>query len=213
MLEGTIWGELIHHYPTLIAAASAAIGAIYYIIKSWILPMIKAFKRYTKLCEKVDIVFEELQPNGGHSIKDAISRLEATVTEIKDVHLRRLSERQKALLADKRTALFETDSEGNCIWVNRTYARVAGRTPSELYGHGWQNAIAKDQRDYVTKSWYRAVEESRELILDFSFETPDGIKTPATIKSYKLADEHNNVLGYFGQIHLKKLQEEFNEHP
>lgn len=209
MLE--VLEQLIHNYSTLLAIIGATATGIVFIFKKWIIPMFKAIRRYNELCVKIQKIFEEITPNHGKSIKDTIDRveqkighLETTLDEIRYVHLRKLSERQRALLADEKAALFETDSEGNCVWVNRTYARVAGRTPTELYGHGWQNAISREEREYVQDAWYKSVQEDRELVLDFNFETPDGIKTPATVRSYKLVGDKGEVIGYFGKIEIKK---------
>lgn len=149
-------------------------------------------KKYSQAAAKIDIIFEELTPNGGTSVKDKIDKIGHQLTLV--------TERQKAGAADHVDALFETDPEGNCYWINRTYARLVKRLPSELMGHGWQNAIAQEDREAVVDGWYKAAKEDREFIMDFNFETPDGQLIPAKVRSYRMTDSRGVTVGFYGQI-------------
>ena len=146
------------------------------------------------LGEQLEFIVSELLPNGGSSLKDALNRIEHSVALT--------NERQRARMLDSVDMVFETDPNGDCIWVNRTYARVTNRLPAELLGHGWVNAIAASDRDRVTQGWYTSTQENREFDMDFSFATPEGVKIPARVRSYKMKDESNKTLGYLGTVTL-----------
>jgi PAS domain S-box-containing protein len=191
------WAILIQEYGAIATGTSAIIATSIILYRKVFKPMFQAIKQYNNLCEKVDVIFYEITPNGGTSIKDTVNIISKDLNEI--------SEMQKALSADAKEALFKTDSEGNCNWINRTYARTVQRTPPELMGHGWQNSIAKDDREHVVKAWYTAVEEDRELTLNFRFETPDGEMIPARLRSYKMTDSKGEIIGYVGSIITKGL--------
>lgn len=186
------WAVLIENYGAIATGISAVIATAILLYRKVFKPMFQAVKQYNNLCKKVDVIFNEITPNGGTSIKDTVDENSRLLTE--------LGEMQKALSADSPEALFKTDPEGNCNWINRTYARTVQRTPSELMGHGWQNAIAKDDRDYVVETWYKSVEEDRELTLNFRFETPEGEFIPARLRSYKMTDSKGEIIGYVGSI-------------
>lgn len=188
---GEGWIYIVKDYAVYIVAISTALAVIY---RKGLLPMIKAFKTYGRLCEKVDLIFEELTPNNGKSVKDSIDRMDKGLSLVIGT--------QKAMLADDPAALFITDSEGNCIWINRTYSRVVGRDSSEILGHGWQNTIAQEDRESVTDAWYTAVEENREFFMNFKFETPDGKKIPARVRSYIIPDSKGEILGFYGHIQI-----------
>lgn len=147
-----------------------------------------------KVAERLDFIVSELLPNGGSSMKDALCRIEKSIALT--------NERQRARMLDSVDMVFETDPDGNCIWVNRTYARVTKRLPAEILGHGWVNAIAKADRERVQVEWYKAVEENREFDLEFDFATPDGDRIPAHVRSYKMKDDNQETVGYLGSVTL-----------
>lgn len=191
-MSNGIWSSLIQDYAAYATTASIAFGALIFIYRKGIKPMVKAVQSYYSLVSKVDAIFEEITPNGGKSIKDKIDKIDNDVTL--------LSERQKARDADDTLARFESDPEGNCTWINRTYARLTQRLPSELMGHGWQNAIAQSEREHVVNEWQTSVKEDREFTLDFNFETPNGSLIPCKVRSYKMTDPGGKIIGYYGTI-------------
>jgi PAS domain S-box-containing protein len=183
--------ELLTEYAVVITATTALISALVVARKKWIKPMISAVLQWTEIVRKIDYIFNELTPNGGQSIKDEISEIH---TEINTVR-----ERQRALSADGLEALFETDINGNCVWVNRTYTRVVGRDISEVLGHGWQNTIALEDRERVVTEWYKSVKEDREFHCLYRFIKPDGTLASCSCVSYKLTNK-GKTLGYMGRI-------------
>lgn len=188
------WANIISNLPIYFGAISAISGGLVVVYKKVLKPLIKANEEYRELLRKVDVIAEEMVPNGGNSLKDIVHRIEKEVTLS--------SERAKAVLADDRAAIFETDSEGNCVWVNRTYSRVVKRTPHELMGHGWVNAIAKVDRERVVTGWNIAVSEDREFADEFSFETPEGEIIPCRVVSYKMINRSKDTIGYLGICHI-----------
>ena len=188
------WSNLVQDYALYAAGASTIVTGLIVIYKKAVKPMVKAITSYYKTIEKIDRIFEELTPNGGSSVKDKIDRMDSGLALVQQV--------QQAMAADTKAALFRTDSEGNCVWVNRTYTRTVGMNMSEILGHGWQNGISQDDRDDVVTEWYKSVEENREFSMNFNFETPDGIKTLCKCRSYKLVDSRGELIGYWGHCQI-----------
>jgi PAS domain S-box-containing protein len=188
------WTGLIQEYATITTTISVSIAGIIFVYKKGIKPVLEAIKAYNKTVEKIDRIFEEITPNGGTSIKDKIDYIDYNVTLVQQI--------QQAMAADTKVAQFRTDSEGNCVWVNRTYRRTVDRDMSEILGHGWQNTIAQDERDEVVTEWYKSVEEEREFSMNFHFETPTGEKILCRCRSYKLVNRKGDVLGYLGYCNI-----------
>jgi hypothetical protein len=69
-------------------------------------------------------------------------------------------------------------------------------------GHGWVNAIAKEDRERVGDGWHTAIDEDREFDLEFNFATPEGTIIPAHVRSYKMKDGNNKTVGYLGSVTL-----------
>ena len=191
MSEGE-WISLIQNYGAYTTALAAIASFLILIYKKGIKPVIRHFQEWNSMIEKINHIFYEITPNGGTSIKDKIDNINTGLISV--------IERQRALLADAEDAYFETDMEGTCTWINRTYTRLVERNPSEILGHGWHNCVALSDRDNVIKSWYTAVKEDRELTINFSFETPSGEKKPVMGSSYKMINPEGDIIGYMGRL-------------
>jgi len=142
------------------------------------------------LSDQMSFLVSEMHPNGGTSIRDALDRIEDQISLT--------SERSRGRWLDAPEMLFETDDEGEYIWVNRTYTRGVQRSLVELLGSGWVNVIAIEDRETVVASWYKAVKEDREFDMEFNFRTPDGVSFPIHCRSYKMTDRFGEPIGYLG---------------
>lgn len=148
------------------------------------------------LAEQVGSLAAEFRPNGGDSMRDLMDRVET--------ELSLSNERQRARMLDAPEMIFETDRDGYCIWVNRTYSRAVGRSLTELIGHGWVNGIAESDRDKVVDEWYKSVSEDREFELTFDFQTADGAPFTVACRSYKMRDlRTGQAVGYLGSCVFK----------
>lgn len=145
------------------------------------------------LSESVQFIVAEFSPNGGKSNRDVLNRIE----------LRQVlqEQRQKAILSDMSVGVFETDSEGEFIWVNRKYLRMTGRAPDEVKGSGWINTVAVRDRDRVIQEWNSAIAEEREFESEFMLITPDNKRVQVQARTYKMVTpETNEPLGFLGML-------------
>lgn len=120
-------------------------------------------------------VLAELRPNGGSTIRDAISRIESGTQAN--------SERMVAILQRDTTPAFETDASGEVSFVNRAYINLAGRQFHELLGHGWVLTVHTEDRAAVRMEWDEAIRDVR------AFES-----------RYRVVDTQghiHNVIAYF----------------
>jgi PAS domain S-box-containing protein len=143
-----------------------------------------------KMHETLDHIVTELRPNGGSSIRDSLNRIE----------LRQVlqEQRQKAILTDMSVGVFETDTEGSFIWVNRKYLRMTGRAPSEVNGSGWVNTIAERDRERVISEWQTAIAEEREFEAEYMIITPDNDRAKVAVRTYKMVGQQSEPLGFMG---------------
>jgi len=182
----------IESYEIYITAFASILVAIIIIYKKGIRPILKHFKNWYLMIDKIDKIFEEITPNGGTSIKDIIDIIEYKVDIV--------SERQKSMLHENDAALVETDEEGEVIWVNRTCTRLVQRDASELMKTGWVNVVTSEDRDRVIEEWHEAVKDKREINIYFSLETPGGNKIPVKTRSYVLRNPKDKLLGFLASI-------------
>jgi len=144
------------------------------------------------LATKLDFIVSELHPNGGASVRDSLNRI-----ELRQVLQER---RQKAILSDMSVGVFETDNEGEFVWVNRKYLRMTGRAPDEVKGSGWINTIAHRDRERVVLAWNKAIEEEREFEEEFLMITPDDDRVQVQARTYKMTTQDNGSLGFLGML-------------
>ena len=144
------------------------------------------------LSAQVELVITELRPNGGASIRDSLNRIE----------LRQVlqEQRQKAILSDMSVGVFETNNEGEFVWVNRKYLRMTGRAPDEVKGSGWINTIAHRDRERVVMAWNKAIEEEREFEEEFLMITPDDERVQVSARTYKMETKESGPLGFLGML-------------
>lgn len=146
------------------------------------------------LKDSINFIVEELKENNGRSLRDSVNRIECGVE--KSV------QRQRAFLDNSNEMIFETDTEGNYEWVNRTYANRVGRLPGDLMGRGWINVIAEDQRDKIKKDWYQAAKENRSYEATLVMQTSKGKKFKAYVRSQRMLSDSKVLLGFIGYIYV-----------
>lgn len=190
-MPDSIWQEIASHLAIYTTAGTALMGFVILLWKKIVKPTIDVYTNWKLALEKIEKIFFEVTPNGGTSIKDAVRRIE------KEAALSR--ERFKAMYAEDSAAVFESDSEGKFIWVNRTFCRLTERSPDQLLGSGWHNAICPRFRSETICEWEKSIKENREMSGHKSeFITPRGQCIEIVCSSYKMRDYRGNTIGFIG---------------
>jgi two-component system CheB/CheR fusion protein len=96
--------------------------------------------------------------------------------------------------------IFETDAEGNCLYVNRRWCELAGMAPEQAMGTGWVAALHPDDRERVRREWYDAAAAGREFVSEYRFRTPDGRVTWLQGSAAGVRDESGNIAGFAGTL-------------
>jgi PAS domain S-box-containing protein len=119
------------------------------------------------------------------------------------------------LASNVPVAIFQTDSQGSCNYVNEEWVKYAGMPPEEAKGFGWVNAIHPDDRERVVKEWEESSKSGNEFISQFRFQDKEGRITWLSVKAVDIRDNQNNVYSYIGMAlditTLKKTKEELIE--
>jgi PAS domain S-box-containing protein len=126
--------------------------------------------------------------------------------------LEKSQQRYQTLMEVSPVGIFNTNSQGECVYVNECYCQITGLTPAQFYGSGWIDSLHPDDRDEVMRRWQRCVET----------ETPyEGehriINTDAEVVwLYSRAVKSTAVGGYVGTVtdvtHLKSVEQELAQH-
>lgn len=164
--------------------------------------MFNAKAAHGDLNEKLDQIMGQLIPNGGSSIKDSLDRIEDKQSFFSSFLQAQMNVNQKAI--------FQTDAEGKCIWVNRPHARMTGFQASEVMGDGWINVIAPECREIVMEKWQEAVDGEREFDENIWYiRTDKKTRYCVNVHAYKIEGVNGELRGYIGEVtYLDHEQEE-----
>jgi diguanylate cyclase (GGDEF)-like protein/PAS domain S-box-containing protein len=117
-----------------------------------------------------------------------------------DLALRESEERYQTLAEVLPVGIFETDTQGDCLYVNNRWCEIAGLTAGQARGGGWGQAIHPEDRALVTGEWYRSAREQTRFSLEYRFLRPDGTVTWVLGQALAKRTESGQVVGYIGTI-------------
>jgi PAS domain S-box-containing protein len=154
----------------------------------------------------------------GYIIKPFESKKLHTSIEIalyKNKMERKLKEselRFRTLASCSPVGIFQTDINGNCIYVNERWCKIAGLSQEQAMGHGWIKALHPEDRTNISNAWYQMVESGEKFNREYRFQTPGGKITWVYGHAAPLKKESGEKTGHIGSITditlLKKLEDE-----
>lgn len=130
--------------------------------------------------------------------------------------LRQSEERFRVLAEVSPVGIFSSDPGGRTVFVNRRWCELAGLTPEEAMGEGWQRALHPDDRQSVADNWAEAVRHGESSAAEFRFVRPDGSMSWLVGQSRAQRHADGTLAGYVGTItdvtHLKRIEQERERH-
>jgi PAS domain S-box-containing protein len=96
--------------------------------------------------------------------------------------------------------IFQTDANGDCLYVNDRWCQLAGMTRIEAAGRGWVGALHPDDRDRVFHEWYEAAAQGKEFQSEYRFQTPSGKVSWLEGRATALRDGDGQITGYLGTV-------------
>lgn len=208
--------QLLSDHIILIGQVITALGiiggAIWFFYKSIRPSVKKVFKSF----DDIQLIKEQVYPNGGTSLRDSVNRIEKDVREAKEEifdisnDAARMDARQWAIVASLKDPIWEFNATGQCIRANSSLLDLVERSNDEMNGHGWENIIHNDDKQSVYNEWRDAVNNKR------SFERKYRIVAKQSGKIYEVTSVripyHNpknmELLGFIGRfINVKPLKE------
>lgn len=146
-------------------------------------------------------ILGELRPNGGSSLRDAVTRLERNLDDNTKI-LQILHWKQKRFNNVLGIATFETDNVGHCVAANEAYLELAGITLEEALHDGWRNIVDKSELEDVFVDWDLCIAQGRDfhrVITYCHYRT--GLRRLVNVDAYAVhgADEHD-IIGWVGYV-------------
>jgi diguanylate cyclase (GGDEF)-like protein/PAS domain S-box-containing protein len=108
--------------------------------------------------------------------------------------------RFRTLATHAPVGIFQTDAQGECIFVNKRWVEISGTPSVQALGRGWTKALHPDDREAALAEWETAARSGREFSLEYRFQTLDGRVTWVLGKATPLRDEKGEIGGYLGTV-------------
>jgi PAS domain S-box-containing protein len=177
---------------SVVAAAQARVPAVPVILVTGMgseQVATSAFQRgVADYVRKTDAFWEQLP-----RVVDRVARLaEAELA-------RRESENKfRTVVEHAPVAIFETDADGSCTFVNRHWVELAGITAERALGPGWAMALHPDDRERTWNAWNASAHGGPRFALDYRFQWADGKTVWVMGTAVATHDLAGNITGYLG---------------
>jgi PAS domain S-box-containing protein len=124
------------------------------------------------------------------------------ITERKETEevIRQSEQRFRTLTTHAPVGIYLTDPQGDCLFVNDRWCKMAGMPLEEAQGQGWLNAIHSEDREHVFDEWQTTARAGREFAREYRFQTPQGKTTWLHGTAVALRNEQGDITGYLGTV-------------
>ena len=112
--------------------------------------------------------------------------------------LRESEQRFRTLASHAPVGIFQSGSDGSCIFVNECWCKMAGLTVEQARGDGWTMALHPDDREYLVDGWRRAVKSGTSSEVELRLLRPDGRITWILGNAVPLRNDNGQLAGYIG---------------
>ncbi|MGD1905730.1 MAG: PAS domain S-box protein [Leptolyngbyaceae cyanobacterium] len=113
----------------------------------------------------------------------------------------RASQRRYAKLTEAApVGIFQTDAEGNCLYVNNLWCQIAGIPLDQARGNSWVQSIHPDDLELVAAEWSRTTQAQQPFRSEYRFQTPQGQVTWVFGQVIAEIGPNGALAGYIGTI-------------
>ena len=153
----------------------------------------KALNAIPDIQNSLRLISEQLVPNGGASLRDAIDRLE--------VNQVLMGQKQGLMLSSSRISLMTIAPDGMVLDVTDPFCEMLDRSKDELLGNNWISAVHPDDREQLQSEWADAVEAHRSINAHFRFVLEkDRSEVKVYFRASALPPFKNKPQGYLGVV-------------
>ena len=126
------------------------------------------------------------------------------------------SERRfRTLATHAPVGIFQTDTRGDCVFVNQRWQALAGLSAEEARGSDWTRALHPDDQARVFEAWYAAAQHEREFAQEYRYQRPDGSISWLFGSAIALHSATGALTGYLGTViditERKRMEDELRQ--
>lgn len=123
---------------------------------------------------KLQSILKEVQPNGGSSLRDAVTLTRETTKRTEMALAVFINSTRAQWDGMGLFAVLEASPKGDFTYVNSTFMKWTNRSERELLGNGWLNTVETTDRRGVREEWESCIDDVREFTHAFTMCRVDG---------------------------------------
>ncbi|MBI3987164.1 MAG: PAS domain S-box protein, partial [Lentisphaerae bacterium] len=131
------------------------------------------------------------------ALRQAHNELELRVME-RTQALKESEEQFRTLAALAPVGIYLASPEGNCLYANPAWCKMAGLSLEEALGAGWVKGLHPDDRAVVLANWQKMVNAQGQWGLEYRFQTPEGLVTSVYGVAAPQVDASGRIVRYVG---------------
>lgn len=131
---------------------------LYNRISELVAKFMKLVETSQRTSAEVTWMAKELRPNGGTSLRDAVSRMERLL----------VFERMARRMTVTGVPLYERDEHGEVLYVSPAFTMLTGLNTEDTRDNGWMRAVAQEDRTRVMAAFRAAQKEQTFLAEEFT---------------------------------------------
>jgi len=152
-------------------------------------------------------ISKQLEKNGGSSLVDKVDHILDKLSII-SLQLHRMETWKTAWMELTEEPIFVTDTSGNFVWINNSFAHLAGSTSDDLLGLGWTKVIHWQDKEQVIAEWKSCISSLSKF--EYTYRIINVYtKEPTTVRAIAkpLKDQAGLLVGYIGMYYTQEKEE------
>lgn len=129
--------------------------------------------------------------------------------------LKQSEQRYQTLAEVSPVGIFNTDAEGNYIYVNERYTEITGFPRERFYGRGWGETLCPEDRQRIQRAWSASVKKGKPFSEEYRILTSSGGRLWMYVQAIRVETE-SGYGGYVGTVtditKLKDIEWELARH-
>jgi PAS domain S-box-containing protein len=136
------------------------------------------------------------------------ARLEASYNSLK-----RSEHRYQTLAEVSPVGIFNTNAEGQCIYVNERYSEIAGLPQEKFFRTGWAETLHPDDRDKVFQDWERCAQAGIPYVGEYRIVSAQDKVVWVYVQAVKTDSIEGGYVGTVTDItQFKAVEQELAQH-
>ena len=127
--------------------------------------------------------------------------------------LKKSEQRYQVLTELSPVGIFNTNAEGQCIYVNERYSEMTGFPQVRFYGAGWRDFLHPEDRKRVIDAWEQCVEDGAPYTDEYRIISADGRVVWVYVQAEKSGIVDGGYVGTVTNVtRLKFVEQELAHH-